>query len=304
MTIAIYRSVQEEAENAHQAERRFSVSGVLSELDVSSSGYYDWAARKPSKQAQHRKEMKKKIQTIYDDSKQIYGAPKIAQVMQQNGDSISERTVGVYMRQMGIQACWVKHYTVTTRNSDFDVALVNILQERFNPEEPDQVWCSDITYIWTAEGFVYLESIMDLFSRKIIAWNLARNLDVAGIVKMLQEAKQCRKPGQLLVIHSDRGCQYVSQAYIKETAQMRRSYSKKGYPWDNSCIESFHSLIKREWLNRFKIQNYQQAYLLVFEYINTFYNTVRIHSHCNYMSPNDYEKLYADFQKHNLRLGI
>lgn len=184
------------------------------------------------------------------------------------------------------------------------MAPVNILQECFNPEEPDQVWCSDITYIWTAEGFVYLESIMDLFSRKIIAWNLARNLDVAGIVKMLQEAKQCRKPGQLLVIHSDRGCQYVSQAYIKETAQMRRSYSKKGYPWDNACIESFHSLIKREWLNRFKIQNYQQAYLLVFEYINTFYNTVRIHSHCNYMSPNDYEKLYADFQKHNLRLGI
>ena len=304
MTIAIYRSVQEEAENAHQAERRFSVSGVLSELDVSSSGYYDWAARKPSKQAQHRKEMKKKIQTIYDDSKQIYGAPKIAQVMQQNGDSISERTVGVYMRQMGIQACWVKHYTVTTRNSDFDVALVNILQECLNPAEPDQVWCSDITYIWTAEGFVYLESIMDLFSRKIIAWNLARNLDVAGIVKMLQEAKQCRKPGQLLVIHSDRGCQYVSQAYIRETSQMRRSYSKKGYPWDNACIESFHSLIKREWLNRFKIQNYQQAYLLVFEYINTFYNTVRIHSHCNYMSPDDYEKLYADFQKHNMRLGI
>ena len=304
MTLAIYRSVQVEAENAHQAKRRFSVSGVLSELDVSSSGYYDWAARKPSKQAQHRKEMKKKIQTIYDDSKQIYGAPKIAQVMHQNGDSISERTVGVYMRQMGIRACWVKHYTVTTRDSDFDVALVNILQEYFNLEEPDQVWCSDITYIWTAEGFIYLESIMDLFSRKIIAWNLSRNLDIDGIVKMLQEAKQCRNPDQLFVIHSDRGCQYVSQAYMQETSQMRHSYSKKGYPWDNACIESFHSLIKREWLNRFKIQNYRQAYLLVFEYIQTFYNTVRIHSHCHYMSPNDYEKLYADFQKYNTRMGI
>ena len=157
MTLAIYRSIQVEAENAHQAKRRFSVSGVLSELDVSSSGYYDWAARKPSKQAQHRKKMKKKIQTIYDDSKQIYGAPKIAQVMHQNGDSISERTVGVYMRQMGIRACWIKHYTVANRNSDFDEALVNILQECFNPEGPDRVWCSDITYIWTAEGFVYLE---------------------------------------------------------------------------------------------------------------------------------------------------
>lgn len=304
MTLAIYRSVQVEAENAHQAKRRFSVSGVLSELDISSSSYYDWAARKPSKQAQHRKEMKKKIQTIYDDSKQIYGAPKIAQVMHQNGDSISERTVGVYMRQMGIRACWIKHYTVTTRNSDFDAALVNILQECFNPDGPDRVWCSDITYIWTAEGFVYLESIMDLFFRKIIAWNLARNLDVDGIVKMLQEAKQYRNPGQLLVIHSDRGCQYVSQAYMQETSSMRRSYSKKGYPWDNASIESIHSLIKREWLNRFKIQNYQQAYQLVFEYINAFYNTVRVHSHCNYMSPNDYEKLYADFQKYNMRIGI
>lgn len=85
---------------------------------------------------------------------------------------------------------------------------------------------------------------------------------------------------------------------------MRRSYSKKGYPWDNACIKSFHSLIKREWLNRFKIQNYQQAYQLVFEYINAFYNTVRVHSHYNYMSPNDYEKLYADFQKYNMRIGI
>lgn len=161
---------------------------------------------------------------------------------------------------MGIRACWIKHYTVANRNSDFDAALVNILQECFNPEEPDRVWCSDITYIWTAEGFVYLESIMDLFSRKIIAWNLIRNLDVDGIVKMLQEAKQYRNPGQLLGIHSDRGCQYVSQAYMQETSSMRRNYSKKGYPWDNACIESFHSLIKREWLNRFKIQNYQQAY--------------------------------------------
>lgn len=159
------------------------------------------------------------------------------------------------------------------------------------------IWCSDITYIWTTEGFVYLASIMDLFSRKIIAWNLSRKLDASGIIRTLQTAKQTRNPGRLVVIHTDRGCQYLSQSYIKETAQMCRSYSKKGYPWDNACIESFHALIKREWLNRFKIENYQQAYMLVFEYINTFYNTVRIHSHCNYMSPNDYEKLYANYKK-------
>ena len=173
--------------------------------------------------------------------------------------------VGLYMRQMGIRACWVKHYTVTTQSRCLDAILVNILQEQFNPPRPDTIWCSDITYIWTTEGFVYLASIMDLFSRKIIAWNLSRKLDASSIVRMIQMAKQTRNPGRLVVIHTtrnpgrlvvihtDRGCQYLSQSYIKETAQMCRSYSKKGYPWDNACIESFHALIKREWLNRFKI---------------------------------------------------
>ena len=270
---------------------------MLAELGVSTSGYYGWSHCKLSKQATHRKEVKKQIQTIYEDSKHIYGAPKITKLLQQKGECISERTVGLYMRQMGIRACWVKHYTVTTQSRCLDAILVNILQEQFNPPRPDTIWCSDITYIWTTEGFVYLASIMDLFSRKIIAWNLSRKLDASGIIRMLQTAKQTRNPGRLVVIHTDRGCQYLSQSYIKETAQMCRSYSKKGYPWDNACIESFHALIKREWLNRFKIENYQQAYMLVFEYINTFYNTVRIHSHCNYMSPNDYEKLYANYKK-------
>lgn len=92
--------------------------------------------------------------------------------------------------------------------------------------------------------------------------------------------------------NSDRGSQYVSNEYRKVTANMQRSYSKKAYPWDNACIESFHAIIKREWLNRFRIQNYRHAYQLVFEYLEAFYNTKRIHSHCNYMSPDDYEKLY------------
>lgn len=95
-----------------------------------------------------------------------------------------------------------------------------------------------------------------------------------------------------LIIHTVRGCQYVSEAWRQATEGMTRSYSHTGYPYDNACIESFHSLIKREWLNRFTIRNYRHAYSLVFEYIETFYNTVRIHSHCDYMSPNDYEKLY------------
>lgn len=125
---------------------------MLAELGVSTSGYYGWSHRKLSKQATHRKEVKKQIQTIYEDSKQIYGAPKITKLLQQKGECISERTVGLYMRQMGIRACWVKHYTVTTQSSCFDAILVNILQEQFNPPRPDTIWCSDITYIWTTEA--------------------------------------------------------------------------------------------------------------------------------------------------------
>lgn len=120
---------------------------MLAELGVSTSGYYGWSHRKLSKQATHRKEVKKQIQTIYEDSKQIYGAPKITKLLQQKGECISERTVGLYMRQMGIRACWVKHYTVTTHSRCLDAILVNILQEQFNPPRPDTIWCSDITYI-------------------------------------------------------------------------------------------------------------------------------------------------------------
>ena len=198
---------------------------------------------------------------------------------------------------MGIRAQWVKPWTTTTRDSDFSKELHNILDEQFNPDRPNAVWCTDITYIWTFDGFVYLTSIMDLFARKIIAWTLSETMDVSCVIDTINKAKERRNTDLPLIIHSDRGSQYVSQAYRDATQKMTRSYSHTGYPYDNACIESFHALIKREWLNRFKIFNYSHAYRLVFEYIETFYNTVRIHSHCNYMSPNDFEKLYENLQK-------
>lgn len=196
------------------------------------------------------------------------------------------------MKQMGIKAQWIRPWTVTTKDSDFSNELQNILDEQFNPERPNAVWCSDITYIWTMEGFVYLTSIMDLYSRNIIAWTLSKTLETSCVIETINKAKAKRSTELPLIIHSDRGSQYVSKEYKKATAKMNRSYSKKAFPWDNACIESFHSLIKREWLNRFKISNYKHAYRLVYEYLETFYNTKRIHSHCDYMSPDDFERLY------------
>ncbi|WP_455684711.1 transposase, partial [Thomasclavelia sp.] len=134
-----------------------------------------------------------------------------------------------------------------------------------------------------------LNSIMDLYSRKIIAWTLSRTLESSEILKCLETAKKRRKSAKPIVIQSDRGANYTSNKYQKLTKEMICSYSGKGNPWDNACIESYHAVIKREWLNRFKIMNYDQAYKLVFEYLEGFYSTVRIHSHCNYLSPNNYE---------------
>ena len=272
--------------------RRVSVSGMLKKLGVSRSGYRAFLNHKPSNMQQRKESVKKKIKSIYDDSKQNYGAPKITKELQKSGETISERTVGKYMKEMGIRAQWVKPWTTTTRDSDFSKELHNILNEQFNPDRPNAVWCTDITYIWTRDGFAYLTSIMDLYARKIIAWTLSDNMEVSCVINTINKAKERRNTDLPLIIHSDRGSQYVSKAYRDATKKYQLSYSHTGYPYDNACIESFHSLIKREWLNRFAIVDYNQAYRLVFEYIETFYNTVRSHSHCDYMSPNDFEKLY------------
>lgn len=253
---------------------------------------------------QKRKEaVKAKIMDIYDDSKQNYGAPKITKELQKDGEVIAERTVGKYMKEMGIKAQWVKPWTITTKDSNFSNELQNILDEQFNPDRPNAVWCSDITYIWTIEGFVYLTSIMDLFSRKIIAWTLSETMEVSCVINTINKAKARRNTDLPLILHSDRGSQYVSKEYRKATAKMQRSYSKKAFPWDNACIESFHSLIKREWINRFKIRDHVHAHRLVFEYIEAFYNTKRIHSHCDFMSPDDFEKLYSEADKYGMQLA-
>lgn len=294
MTQALFlETARQEELLKEQGGRRLNVSGVLRILGVSRSGYLRFKKRLPSGREKRKKAVKERILEIYGDSHQNYGAPKITECLRKEGEKIAEKTVGNYMRELGIRAQYVKPYTVTTTDPDFSSQLENILEEKFSPEEPDAVWCSDITYIWTCEGFVYLTSIMDLYSRKIIGWVLSDTLEAKWVVEAVEKAKAARGTARPRILHTDRGIQYTSSDYAKATEGIQRSYSKKAYPWDNACMESFHALIKREWLNRFKIKDYSHAYRLVFQYIETFYNTVRIHSHCGYFSPNEYEKNYA-----------
>ena len=172
----------------------------LKVLGVSRSGYSAWLKHAPSNAEKRRESVKAKIKDIYYESKQNYSVPKITQVLRKTGETISERTVRQYMKQRGIKAQWVKPWTVITKDSDFSNELQNILNEQFNPERPNAVWCSDITYIWTINGFVYLTSIMDLYSRKI------------------------EEP---LIMHSDCGMQYVSGEYKRVAANKQCSYSKR-----------------------------------------------------------------------------
>jgi len=284
--------VYSEVRKAHEeAGDWFSVSRVLKCLKVSTSGYYDWLQRGPSRKEQKRLQLQQEIMDIYEGSHQIYGAPKITKQLRSDGKKVSERTVSRYMRDMHIHAWYRRPYTRTTFSVDFTDRLEDLLKREFSPEQPNAVWCTDITYIHTENGFLYLSCIMDLYSRKIISWELGRTLETGSVIRAINKAIQktgCRPK----VMHTDRGVQYTSDAYAEATEGIEKSYSRKGNPWDNACIESFHALIKREWLWRFRVRDYRHAYRLVFEYIDAFYNTVRIHSHCGYVSPDAYEQQY------------
>ncbi len=262
-------------------------------MGASRSGYYAYINRKSSKTEQRREKTKKEVKRIFEDSHGIYGSGKITKVLNNNGIEASQKYVYSIMREEKIKPRYInKHRTRTTISKGFDEKLHNILKRNFDPDKPDSYWCTDITYIWTDEGFVYLTSIMDLYSRKIIAWTLSKTLETDEVVRCVEMAKWRRKVKEPLVIHSDRGVQYTSQAYKKETKGMNLSYSRKGNPWDNACIESFHSLIKREWIQFYHLKNYEEARAVIFEYIEGFYNTTRVHSWCGYTSPNEYEKAY------------
>jgi transposase InsO family protein len=278
---------------------------VLKKLDVSKSGYYDYLKRKPSKTKQRREKITEKVKTIYKESYGIYGSPKITQILKKQGEKVSQRYIHSILKENNLKARYIKPYTQTTISENFSSKLKNLLNRHFNPTKPDCAWCTDITYIWTVdEGFVYLTSVMDLYSRKIISWVLTKTMEADAVLKCIEIAKRRRKVKKPLVIQSDRGVQYTSLKYQILTDGFITSYSRKGTPWDNACIESFHALIKREWINFYRIMNYNEAYKIVFEYIEGFYNTVRIHSHCDYCSPDEHERKYvlalANTYKNNL----
>lgn len=184
MTEKLYCNIEKHS----QSGQELSVNGVLDKLGLSRSGYYEFIGRTPSKSLLKRDKIMDEILAIYDKSNQIFGAPKIHRELIKKGIFISERTVTNYMKRLNIKACWVKKCTHNYPEQDEILQLKNILEQRFNPENPNEFWCTDITYIPTLNGFVYLTCIMELYSRKIISWELSDSLYTQNVVDALEKA--------------------------------------------------------------------------------------------------------------------
>jgi transposase InsO family protein len=238
-------------------------------------------------------ELKKDIQRIYHKNRKRYGSPRIYQTLLREDYHIGQKRVARLMQELDIQAVAKRKYKATTDSSHSKPAAENHLNRNFTPEKPNVSWVADITYIWTAEGWLYLATIMDLFSRKIIGWSLRKRLTKELVIGALDMAVKQRNLSIDLLIHSDRGSQYASELYqlLLLKHGIICSMSGKGNCWDNAVMESFYRTLKVELIYQNKYETRRQAQRDIFEYIEVFYNRERLHSSLGYCSPEEYESL-------------
>lgn len=268
-------------------------------LGVSRSGFYKWLQAEPSPQELHKARVMERISFHFHDSEQRYGSPKITYLLHGEGFRTTERTVSHYMQEMGLRSCVSRKFRIQTTDSNHEDPIApNILNQQFTVERPNRVWVADITYIPCREGRLYLASILDLCTREIVGYRLGDRMTVDLVLGALEDAYAKKKPQEGLLHHSDRGTQYASEAYRKklETYQMQASMSRRGNCYDNACIESFHSLLKKELIYCTRFRTKEQARQKIFEYIELFYNRKRIHSSLGYLSPMQFSKQFDNHE--------
>jgi putative transposase len=273
----------------------FPVNMMCEVLNVSSSGYYDSMDRPPSERAKRHERIQLAVERVHAESHGVYGSVKVAEVLQKRDDleSACRNTVASAMREMGLKSRVCKRFKPTTTQTDpTKQPAENKLDRDFTAEAPNRKWVTDITYLATAAGWVYLAAVIDLFSRKVVGWSIAASLESELVSDALRRAIERRRPeGKRLLHHSDRGCQYTSDAYQKtlQTLGIECSMSRRGCCYDNAVMERFFWSLKHEWTNHERFDNLEEARLSVFKYIETFYNPVRLHETLNYLSPDQYE---------------
>ena len=262
-------------------------------LNVSRSGYYQWIKYPESTRKIEDMKLKQKIIQIYRNSRKTYGSPRIYQQLLREGYRIGKKRVERLMQELDIQAVAKKKYRATTDSNHSQPVAENHLNREFTPDRPNQAWVADITYIYTTEGWLYLATIMDLYSRKIIGWSLRDRLSKELVMAALNMALKQRKLSSSLLLHSDRGSQYASELYqlLLKKNGILCSMSGKGNCWDNAVMESFYHTLKVELIYQSKYETRIEAQRDIFAYIEIFYNRERLHSSIGYNSPEEYEKM-------------
>lgn len=266
-------------------------------LGVSKSAYYDWLVNYEIRQAKLAKEQElaHKVVAEFNRSRQTYGATRICLRLSKGGVQHNYKQVLEIMKVNDLIPCgWLK-YKVTTTNSNHKYRVFeNLLERNFTVAKPDQAWVSDITYIRTGEGWLYLATVIDLYSRKVIGYKMSNRMTKDLVIGALQKALQRRCYPKNVIIHSDRGSQYASNEYktMLLTYQLRGSMSRKGDCWDNAVAESFFATLKKEYVYQTKFKTREQAQLGIFDYIEVWYNKERIHSYLNGDSPVEFEMKY------------
>jgi transposase InsO family protein len=266
-------------------------------LLVSRSGFYKWVQEKANENSyqKRRRALLARITYLFFDTHTRYGSPKITKLLRKEGWIVSERLVGKLMLENKLRSCVSKKFRVNTTDSNHTFPIApNVLNRNFNTIAPNKVWVTDITYIPCREGRLYLASVLDLCTRKIVGWKLSDRMTTELVLAALDMAYEAKQPSKGLIHHSDRGAQYASEEYRAKLEQyhMQASMSRKGNCYDNACIESFHSILKKEFIYCTKFHTKIQAQQKMFEYIELFYNRKRIHGYLGFVSPEEFEQAY------------
>ncbi len=260
-------------------------------LNIHHSVYYYHNKNKTNSYKESNKILDIKIKEIYDESKRRYGSPKIAKKLQEEGVKVSQKRVAKRMKILGLRSITIKKFNHAGKSkSDDNKEYPNLLKQEFLAEKPSKKWVGDITYIYTTEtGWTYLAVVIDLFDLKVIGWSYSISMTDNLVIDAFKKAMKNRGLNKNGIFHSDRGSQYTSNDFEKllTTLEIKHSYSKKGYPYDNASMESFNSILKKEEVNVNNYKTFSEAKLAIFEFIESWYNNQRIHGTLDYVTPNE-----------------
>ena len=277
----------------------FSVTAQCEVLEVSTSGYYAWVDRPESPRTRRHARIQQAVRQVHADSHGIYGSRKIAISLREQPEleAACRNTVSQAMRTLGLKSRLVRRFAPTTTQADpTRVPAPNVLAQDFTATAPNRKWVTDITYLATTQGWVYLSVVLDLFSRKVVGWAMSHSLATELVSEALRRAVEARRPaGKDLLHHSDRGCQYTSHDYQQtlQTLGIQCSMSRTGCCYDNAVMERFFWSLKHEWTNHEEFLELEDARHSVFRYIESFYNPQRLHQTLGYLSPDQFEAVNA-----------